>query len=51
MVGYICDAFGQEEIVMKTRKDGVVIGLNNNPVVSQGDALVHLGIVDSKNQL
>lgn len=51
VIGYICDVFGQDEIVMKTRKDGVVIGLNNNPVVSQGDALVHLGIVDVKNDL
>lgn len=48
VIGYICDAFGVEEIVLKSRKAGVVIGLNNNPVVSQGDAILHLGMMEGE---
>lgn len=51
VIGYICDAFGETELVMKTRKTGVVIGLNNNPVVSQGDAILHLGVTEKETEL
>ena len=42
-LGVINDPFGQEEIRVKSPKDGFIIGHNNAPVVGQGDALFHVG--------
>lgn len=42
-LGVINDPYGQEEIKILAPKDGYIIGHNNNPVVSQGDALFHIG--------
>lgn len=42
-LGIIGDLFGKEEKKIKARQGGVVIGLNFNPVVSQGDAILHIG--------
>ena len=43
-LGYVSDPFGDMRIDIRANYDGYVIGLNNNPVVNRGDALVHLGI-------
>jgi predicted deacylase len=42
--GIITDPFGGFEEEVASPADGYVIGLNNNPVVNAGDALVHIGL-------
>ena len=42
-IGVINDPYGQEEIVIYAPRDAYIIGHNNSSVVSQGDALYHLG--------
>lgn len=39
----ISDPYGQVVVPVKSSKNGHVIGLNNNPVINVGDALIHLG--------
>lgn len=39
----INDPYGQDEIPVVSKRDGYIIGHNNNPVVGQGDALFHIG--------
>lgn len=39
----ISDPYGQVKIPVKATHNGHVIGLNNNPVVNAGDALIHVG--------
>ncbi len=46
VVGHINDPFGEMNQTIKTRLSGNIIGLNNNPLVHQGDALMHIGIVN-----
>ncbi len=42
-VGYINDPYGEKEEIVYAHKDGYIIGHNNAPVISQGDALFHIG--------
>ena len=44
-VGVVCDPFGRLINRVRARCDGVVIGLQRNPVVFQGDAVVHVAEV------
>ena len=48
LVGQITDPFGEfkEEIISPVT--GYVVGLNNNPVVNAGDALLHIGMDDHR---
>lgn len=39
----ISDPYGQVVVPVKSSTNGFVIGLNNNPVINVGDALIHLG--------
>lgn len=39
----ISDPYGQVKVPVKATHNGHVIGLNNNPVVNAGDALIHVG--------
>lgn len=41
-IGRVADPYGGKEYVIKARRDGLLIGHNNGPVVNQGDALFHL---------
>ena len=41
--GIICDPFGETMEHVTSPIDGYIIGLNNMPVVNEGDALIHLG--------
>lgn len=41
-IGVINDPYGQEETEILASKAGFIIGHNNSPVVSQGDALFHI---------
>jgi len=45
-LGAICNPYGQIEARMASPIDGYIIGINNQPVVSQGDALIHIGSED-----
>jgi predicted deacylase len=44
LVGYITDPFGAFRIQLRTHVSGWIIGLNNNPILHQGDAVVHIGV-------
>jgi predicted deacylase len=41
-IAVIHDAFGEEKITQLAPCDGLVIGHTNNPLVNQGDAVIHL---------
>ncbi len=43
-VGTITDPFGEYKEQIVAPEKGYVIGLNNNPVINAGDALMHLGM-------
>ena len=42
VIGFITDAYGTRNLAIKAPFDGHVICLNNQPLVSQGDALFHI---------
>ena len=42
-VGTITDPYGETNVVLKSPVNGYIVGLSRSPVVSAGDALVHLG--------
>ncbi len=46
LVGEITDPFGEYKEEIKSTVTGYVVGLNNNPVVNAGDALMHVGMDD-----
>jgi predicted deacylase len=39
----ITDPYGQVKVPVKSSTNGHIVGLNNNPVVNSGDALIHIG--------
>lgn len=45
LVGHITDPFGDFRLPVKSTATGFVIGLNNNPILHQGDAIMHIGVV------
>ena len=44
LIGMICDPYGEYEEKLVAPYDGYIIGINNQPVINQGDALMHIGI-------
>lgn len=44
LLGVICNPFGEIENKIISTVDGYIVGINNQPVVNEGDALIHLGI-------
>jgi predicted deacylase len=46
LVGSITDPFGEFHEQIKSPVTGYIVGLNNNPVVNAGDALMHMGMDD-----
>ncbi len=44
LLGVICNPFGDIENKIISSVDGYIVGINNQPVVNEGDALIHLGI-------
>ncbi len=42
VIGYLRDPYGQEEHIIRAPRDAFIIGHDNSPVISQGDALFHL---------
>ncbi len=45
-LGIISDAFGDTSIKVRATVKGMVIGHTQNPLVNQGDAIVHLAILE-----
>ncbi|NJK38258.1 MAG: succinylglutamate desuccinylase/aspartoacylase family protein [Oscillatoriales cyanobacterium RM2_1_1] len=43
-LGIIADAFGETSTQLRSPCDGLVIGNQQNPLVSQGDGIVHLAV-------
>jgi predicted deacylase len=43
-VGTITDPFGEYRVQLKSHTAGRVISLNNDPVLHQGDAVMHIGV-------
>ncbi len=44
LLGVICNPFGEIEHKVLSTVDGYIVGINNQPVVNQGDALIHIGM-------
>jgi hypothetical protein len=44
LLGVICNPFGGIEHQIRATADGYIVGINNQPVVNQGDALIHIGM-------
>ncbi len=42
-LGSISDPFGEFEYIIKAKSAGHIIGINQAPIVTQGDALYHIG--------
>ncbi len=45
VLGSINDPLGDYKLEIKSPANGYIIGLNHNPIVHQGDALMHIGVV------
>lgn len=43
LLGHITDPFGDFKVPIKSKINGYVIGLNNDPVLHAGDAIVNIG--------
>ncbi|MGL5807821.1 MAG: succinylglutamate desuccinylase/aspartoacylase family protein [Xenococcaceae cyanobacterium] len=43
-LGIISDAFGDNNTIVRANFDGIVISHTQNPLVNQGDGIVHLGL-------
>lgn len=43
VMAHLGDPFGETVLEVKAPFDGYIIGLNNQPVISAGDALIHIG--------
>ncbi len=49
-LGVINDPYGEAAVRLFAKKDGYIIGHNNAPVVSEGDALFHIGNVNGQKE-
>ncbi|MES2836088.1 MAG: succinylglutamate desuccinylase/aspartoacylase family protein [Bacteroidota bacterium] len=43
VIGFLADPYGDMELQLKAPQDCFLIGINNQPIVNEGDALIHLG--------
>jgi hypothetical protein len=48
-LGIISDAFGQENVRVRASTAGIVIGHTQNPLVNQGDGIVHLAMLSDQS--
>jgi uncharacterized protein len=44
IIGTIADPYGETELDLKAPADGYIIGINKQPVINEGDALIHIGV-------
>lgn len=49
-IGMICDPYGEHQEKLVAPIDGYIVGINNQPVVNQGDALMHIGARDGEGR-
>lgn len=47
-LGTISDAFGDNDTIVRANIDGIVISHTQNPLVNQGDGIVHLGVISAE---
>ena len=45
ILGSISDPFGEDAITLKSKEDGIVVGIATKPLINKGDALVHIAIL------
>ena len=50
MIGHISDPFGELKVKIKASHTGVIVGKAQMPIVSQGDALFHIGFSESDSE-
>lgn len=48
-LGFIADAFGDTQRNVQAPCDGIVIGFTHNPLVNQGDGIVHIAMIEEKD--
>lgn len=46
-LGFITNAFGERRVPIRAQVNGIVISHIQNPLVNQGDAIIHLAIINS----
>lgn len=46
VIGVLCNPYGETEEKIMSPVSGYIVGVNNQPVVNVGDALIHIGITD-----
>ena len=51
VLGIISDAFGEHNTTINAPCTGIVIGSLQNPLVNQGDAIIHIAIIEENQQL
>jgi hypothetical protein len=44
IIGSISDPYGEMEVSLAAPATGYIIGINNQPVINEGDALIHIGM-------
>jgi uncharacterized protein len=44
VIGALADPFGEVEYKIKSPANGYIVGINNKPMINQGDAIIHIGI-------
>ena len=44
VIGIISDPYGEMELQLKAPETGYIIGINNQPVINEGDAVIHIGV-------
>jgi predicted deacylase len=44
ILGMLCDPYGESEQKIIAPVTGYLVGINNQPIINQGDALMHIGI-------
>jgi predicted deacylase len=44
VIGSISDPYGEMEVSLVAPDSGYIIGINNQPVINEGDALIHIGM-------
>lgn len=49
LLGIIFNPFGETEEKIVSPTNGYIVGMNNQPVVNEGDALIHLGMEEVGN--
>lgn len=49
-LGIISDPFGEVEIEVQSRHDGIIVGRTTLPIVNEGDALFHIAFPETKKR-